>query len=633
MYLESTEVLNFRGIRHLKIDFDEDCTSLIGENSWGKTSLLRVLWMILGQGETLCELVKNDLYVPVALFGEAAEQASQPNSIRPMQSNGRPYLDSLLLHRSNAAQIAAQRERLRQLKKMAEEWKSTKDRYYEREYEFRSHDIYREDISRIVIDLIFCESSGSDDQVDTPILKRYWNYHEEDGLYRIHWKVEGYEEDGKFVTRHLLVDKRGALIPSDKASVEKALKMLISLNPVLRIRDRRMPNVIGKEGGGNEEGSDSQQDSFVKLFEDMTSGQALSGEDLKENLATLNTLVEKYFTNYSNSRFFIGQNRSRNVGNIVNRPISLASLHDIESSLDNSQIDKSRFLIGILVGAVRASQGDRSLNRKAKPIFIFEDIDSRFHPSLLLSFWSLVSTIGCQKIITTNSGDLLSAMPVSSLRRLYRIMYDTRVYKVNPRSFSDDDMRRIAFHVRINRPMSLFARCWLLVEGETEIWILSEIASILGISLQCSGIRPIEFAQCGLQPLIRFARQLGIGFYVLTDGDEAGQKYANVVRNYVDSSMLSRHLTVLPHIDIEHFLYNNGYKDVYRKATGIVEPIRKGTSVDKIIEIAIRKKSKPGLAIEVLNSMRQAGVEGVPPLFVKMIKNLTSLAREGEAIV
>ena len=48
MYLEKAVIVNFRGIRKLSVDFQEDSTVLIGENHWGKTSLLRVLWMVLG---------------------------------------------------------------------------------------------------------------------------------------------------------------------------------------------------------------------------------------------------------------------------------------------------------------------------------------------------------------------------------------------------------------------------------------------------------------------------------------------------------------------------------------------------------------------------------------------------------
>lgn len=95
---------------------------------------------------------------------------------------------------------------------------------------------------------------------------------------------------------------------------------------------------------------------------------------------------------------------------------------------------------------------------------------------------------------------------------------------------SAEELRRITFHVRINRPMSLFARCWLLVEGETEIWLLSELATICGYSLRGEGVRIIEFAQCGVAPLIKAARDLGIEWHLLADGDQAGSKYAASVR-------------------------------------------------------------------------------------------------------
>ena len=68
MYLETAEISNFRGIRHLKINFEEDSSVLIGENSWGKSSLLSALWMMLGTGEKLCQFEKSDLYIPIRLL-------------------------------------------------------------------------------------------------------------------------------------------------------------------------------------------------------------------------------------------------------------------------------------------------------------------------------------------------------------------------------------------------------------------------------------------------------------------------------------------------------------------------------------------------------------------------------------
>ena len=43
----------------------------------------------------------------------------------------------------------------------------------------------------------------------------------------------------------------------------------------------------------------------------------------------------------------------------------------------------------------------------------------------------------------------------------------------------------------------MFARCWLLVEGETEFWIMPELARVGWISRQ-EGIVCVEFAQCGV---------------------------------------------------------------------------------------------------------------------------------------
>ena len=49
MYLEQIEISGFRGINRLSITLQQT-TALIGENAWGKTSLLRALWCLLGQG-------------------------------------------------------------------------------------------------------------------------------------------------------------------------------------------------------------------------------------------------------------------------------------------------------------------------------------------------------------------------------------------------------------------------------------------------------------------------------------------------------------------------------------------------------------------------------------------------------
>ena len=390
--------------------------------------------------------------------------------------------------------------------------------------------------------------------------------------------------------------------------LDKALKMIIRLSPVMRVRDSRMlSGALEKDYSKDAKASEE----FAKFVETLANDAALSAKEVGQALLTLNTFLSKYLTSYDRPKLInYTQEYSRNVGDIVNRPISIETFSTITETFQKPGLNKVKILLSLLAGAVLSSKGNRDISKKARPIVIFEDIESRFHPSLLLSFWSLVEAIDFQKIITTNSGDLLSAMTLYSTAPSASSLYDTRSFKVEPNTFSHEEVRKIAFHVRINRPMSLFARTWILVEGETEVWVFSTIASFLGISLQCDGIRIIEFAQCGLSPLMKLAKQLGIEFHVLTDGDEAGQKYAKSVKSVLKTGDLKHHLTVMPHVDIEHYIYSLGYEDVFKKAAGSPPGAsRKNLSADQVIEMAIKHKSKPGLALILVEAMQERGIE------------------------
>lgn len=53
---------------------------------------------------------------------------------------------------------------------------------------------------------------------------------------------------------------------------------------------------------------------------------------------------------------------------------------------------------------------------------------------------------------------------------------------------------------------------------------------------------------------------MGIEWHVLVDGDEAGKKYAATVRSLLndDREEEREHLTMLPALDMEHFMYRRG---------------------------------------------------------------------------
>ncbi len=107
-------------------------------------------------------------------------------------------------------------------------------------------------------------------------------------------------------------------------------------------------------------------------------------------------------------------------------------------------------------------------------------------------------------------------------------------------------MRRIGFHIRFHRSGALFARCWLLVEGETEVWLFNELAHQCGYNLAAEGVHIIEFAQSGLKSLIKVARAFGIDWHVMTDGDLAGKKYSATVGGLLGHDQERHRLTELP---------------------------------------------------------------------------------------
>jgi putative ATP-dependent endonuclease of OLD family len=139
-------------------------------------------------------------------------------------------------------------------------------------------------------------------------------------------------------------------------------------------------------------------------------------------------------------------------------------------------------------------------------------------------------------------------------------------------------------------------------------------------------VKVIEFAQSGLKPLIKFARRMGIQWHVLVDGDEAGKICRDRSRLLNDDRELERdHLTALPALDMEHFMYRQGFDDVYHRVAQIPDNVP--MNMRRVITKAIHRSSKPDLAIEVAMEAGRRGVDAVPTLLKKMFSRVLWLAR------
>ena len=274
----------------------------------------------------------------------------------------------------------------------------------------------------------------------------------------------------------------------------------------------------------------------------------------------------------------------------------------------------------LLINALLVNS-EPDLDVNAKPLLIFESPESQLHIRTLATVGTLISRIKWQKIITTNSGWLLGSIPFDNIRRIRRKKDIILTSRINSSNYSNEDLRRIAYHLRIQNNTATFSRFWILVEGETEFWILPHLARIMGYNFIQQGISVLDFAQTGLKPIIKFAMDLDIGWHVLIDGDKAGLRYQNTLESIASDQNVNNKITKLNEDDIEHFFWNNGFDHVYAKRAKLNKIPRDKLKPTSTINKAIRKTSKPYMALKIVEEISARGVDSIPPVLHQMIAN------------
>ena len=548
MLLERVEIVGFRGINRLSLMLEQN-NVLIGENAWGKSSLLDALTLLLSPEFDLYHFVRDDFWFP-------------PGDIQGREH----HLHIILTFR----ETEPGRHRVRRFRPLQRCW-------------------------------VPCD----------------------DGYHRVFYRLEGeLADDDSVMTLRSFIDGEGeALVLED---IDELARHLVRLMPVLRLRDARFMRRIhnGTVPHSPQIEITARQLDFLSR-ELVSHPQNLSDGQIRQGLSAMVQLLEHYFAEQSSA-----QTRHR---------LMRRRSHDEQRSwryLDiiNRMIDKPGgrshrvILLGLFATLLQA-KGTVRLDRDARPLLLIEDPETRLHPIMLSVAWHLLNLLPLQRMTTTNSGELLSLTPVEQVCRLVRESSRVSAWRLGPGGMNAEESRRIAFHIRFNRASSLFARCWLLVEGETETWVINELARQCGHHFDAEGVKVIEFAQSGLKPLIKFARRMGIQWHVLVDGDEAGKKYAATVRGLLnnDRELERDHLTALPALDMEHFMYRQGFDDVYHRVAQIPDNVP--MNMRRVITKAIHRSSKPDLAIEVAMEAGRRGVDAVPTLLKKMFSRVLWLAR------
>ncbi|EMM5748248.1 ATP-dependent endonuclease [Klebsiella pneumoniae] len=548
MLLERVEIVGFRGINRLSLMLEQN-NVLIGENAWGKSSLLDALTLLLSPEFDLYHFVRDDFWFP-------------PGDIQGREH----HLHIILTFR----ETEPGRHRVRRFRPLQRCW-------------------------------VPCD----------------------DGYHRVFYRLEGeLAEDDSVMTLRSFIDGEGEALVLEE--IDELARHLVRLMPVLRLRDARFMRRIhnGTVPHSPQIEITARQLDFLSR-ELVSHPQNLSDGQIRQGLSAMVQLLEHYFAEQSSA-----QTRHR---------LMRRRSHDEQGSwryLDiiNRMIDKPGgrshrvILLGLFATLLQA-KGTVRLDRDARPLLLIEDPETRLHPIMLSVAWHLLNLLPLQRVTTTNSGELLSLTPVEQVCRLVRESTRVSAWRLGPGGMNAEESRRIAFHIRFNRASSLFARCWLLVEGETETWVINELARQCGHHFDAEGVKVIEFAQSGLKPLIKFARRMGIQWHVLVDGDEAGKKYAATVRGLLnnDRELERDHLTSLPALDMEHFMYRQGFDDVYHRVAQIPDNVP--MNMRRVITKAIHRSSKPDLAIEVAMEAGRRGVDAVPTLLKKMFSRVLWLAR------
>jgi len=286
----------------------------------------------------------------------------------------------------------------------------------------------------------------------------------------------------------------------------------------------------------------------------------------------------------------------------------------------------------LVLGSLIDVRGDAVLSPEAEPLLAIEEPEVHLHPMLVSSTWDVIEKLRAQTLVITNSGEFLSNIPLQLLRRLVRRDGRIDAHRLQEHTLSAEGMRRVGYHIRAKRGSALFARCWLLVEGETEFWLVRQLAQIMGHDLEAEGVRCVEFAQCGVEPLVKLADDLHIEWHILSDGDDSGASYAREARGFLGSRPAREHVTRLRHRNVEMELWHGGFQDVYRRAAGVPEDGRthvdgKKLNAHHIVTRAIRRHSKPYLALTVAEESARRGPESIPGSLRHVIESAVRLAR------
>ena len=260
----------------------------------------------------------------------------------------------------------------------------------------------------------------------------------------------------------------------------------------------------------------------------------------------------------------------------------------------------------LLFSAYLKTRLQADVDKRAEPIIAIEEPEAHLHPNATRAVWQLLAGLPGQKIVATHSGDILSEVPLESLRRMNRQGPTTGCRAIPRDLLTPEEARKFNHHVRRNRGELLFARTWLLVEGETDVSVLAECADLLDIDFHRLGIRIVECSQAGGPGIfIKVSDALGIKWHLVADGDDGGNRYVKAARSSLGSRLDADHISILTASNMDVLLCHSGYGDPYLSGVVAQTPnVSTGSWDDALAEMKKTFPNKPEQALRVARKLK-----------------------------
>lgn len=184
----------------------------------------------------------------------------------------------------------------------------------------------------------------------------------------------------------------------------------------------------------------------------------------------------------------------------------------------------TRSLASLLVFRAFASWRSKQAHLAGNEIhsmLALEEPESHLHPQAQRSLFCIITSIGGQRLVSTHSPYFAAQAPLSALRLFAKRNGETIATQLDATVIgSAEDMRKVQDRVIQTRGDLLFGRGVVLFEGQTEEQALPIWAErYWGASIHELGFSFVRVNGTDYLPFVSLAKQLGIPWYILADGE------------------------------------------------------------------------------------------------------------------